>query len=297
MGNYFELRIKVNPNIADILSEICFSELDCFGVVTSEQEYKNLQLINDNNEEIKVFLGSADKNKIAQLLQTTKTDLKNRGLTESEIGSFEFTIEEKADEDWSKKWKENWDVTHIGNNLTIVPSWIDYQQKKDEVIIKLDPGSAFGTGTHPTTQLCILAMQKYLQPYSRVADIGTGSGILAIYAKKIGASYAYGCDNDENVISTAKDNALKNNVQCVFEHKTANRIIDKFDFICANILHNVLVDIMGDLKELMTENSILSLSGILIEKRDCVLDAIKNNSMELIDEIRMGDWTSFVVKL
>lgn len=94
-----------------------------------------------------------------------------------------------------------------------MPDWIEYTPKKDEIIIKMEPGCAFGTGTHQTTQLCMKALEKYLKNGDRVADIGTGSGILAILAIKLGASYAYGCDTDADAIEVAKQNAIKNNVK------------------------------------------------------------------------------------
>ncbi|MGN1125404.1 MAG: 50S ribosomal protein L11 methyltransferase, partial [Candidatus Gastranaerophilaceae bacterium] len=222
--------------------------------------------------------------------------LLSRGLTQEDIGSWEYSFEEKENQDWSKKWKEKWDVTHVGENITIVPTWLEYTPKKDnEIVINLDPGCAFGTGTHQTTQLCMKALEKYLQEGETMADIGMGSGILSILAKKMGASKVFGCDNDETVIEVAKENATLNNVECNFELGTADKITKKFDFVCANILHNVLFEIMGDLKNLMKENSKMSLSGILQEKAPIVLEAIHRENLKIIDEITQDQWTSFVV--
>ena len=295
MGTYYELKISINPDVADIVSEVCFDKFDCKGVITEEETYKNLELVSRNDTTLKAFLNSANPRQIDLVLRQLKRDFINRGLKEEEFGSLEFSLDEKEDEDWSRKWKEHWDVTHVGKNLSIVPSWLEYTPKsKDEIIIKLDPGSAFGTGTHPTTQLCMLAMQKYLQPYSNFADIGTGSGILSIYAKKMGASYVYGCDNDTSVIQVARENATKNNVSCIFQPNTADKITEHFDFICANILHNVLIEIMPDLEKLMVYNSRLVLSGILTEKKRLVENEVKNCKLDIIDEIVMGDWTAIV---
>ena len=130
----------------------------------------------------------------------------------------------------------------------------------------------------------------------KVADIGMGSGILSILAKKLGASYVYGCDNDDTVIDVAKENATKNNVECTFELGTADKITEKFDFVCANILHFVLAEIMSDLKNIMKPGALMSLSGILYEKRDMVIDAYKRIGLELVEEIQQDQWTSFVVK-
>ena len=174
---------------------------------------------------------------------------------------------------------------------------IDYTpQRSDEVIIKLEPGCAFGTGTHSTTQLCMKAIEKYMPENAEVADIGMGSGILAICAKKSGAKYAYGCDNDETVIDVAKENAIKNNADCEFELNTADKINEQFDFVLADILHNVLAEIMGDLKAIMKDGAYMVLSGILDEKKPVVIDAIQKHNLELIEEIHQNQWVGLVVR-
>ncbi len=122
-----------------------------------------------------------------------------------------------------------------------------------------------------------------------------GSGILSILAKKLGASYVYGCDNDETVIEVAKENAAKNNVEATFELGTADKVNDKFDFVVANILHFVLAEIMGDLKNIMKSGALMSLSGILDEKKQMVIEAYEKEGLELVEEIKQDQWTSFVV--
>ena len=262
MNNYFELQIKINPEMSEIISDILFEVFDCEGVVLVEETYKDLEMIATTEGTLKAFI-RGEKPDVEKILKEQKNILKSRGLTDDELGSWDFNFEEKENQDWSKKWKEKWDVTHVTDKITIVPTWIDYSPKKvDEIIINLDPGCAFGTGTHQTTQLCMKALEKYFTSGQTMADIGMGSGILAILAKKMGANKVYGCDNDDTVIEVAKDNAKLNNVDCEFELGTADKINQKYDFICANILHNVLFDIMGDLKNLMHDGSKMSLSGI-----------------------------------
>lgn len=301
MDNYFELKIKINPEIAEILSEICFENLNCEGVVLAEEVYdddlsSNLKLISTTEGTLKVYLKSV--NNVESILKEQHSLLLSRGFTEDDLGSWEFELTKIENQDWSKKWKENWDVTPVTEKITIVPSWIEYNPKPEEIIITLDPGTAFGTGTHPTTQLCMRATEQYLKPNNTFADIGTGSGILAICGIKLGAKLAYGCDNDESVIETAIENAKKNNVlkKCIFEHKTADQINEKFDFITANILHNVLAEIMGDLKALMNDDATLVLSGILDEKKQIVLESIKAHGLELIEEMHQDVWVGLVVK-
>ncbi len=292
---YYELSLKINPEMADVISEICFDNLPCEGVILAEEVYKDLEMVSTTEGTLKVFL--TDKADVKGVLSEQKKLLKSRGFSDEDIGSFEFTLEVKENQDWSQKWKEKWDVTHVSEKITVVPDWIDYIPKsKDEVIIKLEPGCAFGTGTHATTQLCMLAVEKHLKPCDVVADIGMGSGILAICAKKFGAGYVYGCDNDETVIDVAKENALKNGVECKFEFNTADNISGKFDFVLANILHNVLAEIMPNLKNILKNNGILVLSGILDEKKQIVLDAIKKCGLILLEENHKYQWTSFVVR-
>ena len=300
MTNYYELKISINPNLEEIVSDIFFTNFDCEGVVLEEETYKNLEMTSTTKGTLRVFLNQ-DENyenmsfKISNLLEKQKEVLKMRGFYEKELGSWDFSLEEKENQDWSQKWKEKWNVTHITDTITVVPSWIEYSPKPDEIIITLDPGCAFGTGTHQTTQLCMKALEKYMNPQDKVADIGTGSGILAILAMKLGASEAYGCDIDDTVIEVCYKNAKVNNVECKFELNTADKLNEKYDFICANILHNVLAEIMPDLKKLMKDNAKLALSGILDEKKDVVLDAIKDNGLKIIDTISQDQWVSFIV--
>ena len=289
MNNYFELRISINPEIEDIVSDICFTNFECEGVVTAEETYKDLEMT------VKVFLTELNSNPV-EVLKMERELLKDRGFTDEELGSWEITLDEKENQDWSKKWKEKWTVTHVTDRVAIVPSWIEYTPKENEITINIDPGCAFGTGTHQTTQLCMKALEKYLSAGDKVADIGTGSGILAIYAMKLGAGSAFGCDNDETVIDVCRKNAQINNVKCDFELTTADKMTEKYDFVCANILHNVLAEIMGDLKNIMNDNAKMSLSGILDEKKPVVLEAIEREGLKIIDTISQDQWISFVVQ-
>lgn len=296
MDNYFELQIKINPAIEDVVSEFCFEMLPCEGVVLAEETYKDLEMTSTTEGTLKVFLTSKPDN-LQEIIVNYRSLLQSRGLTDEELGSWDFVISDKPNEDWSKKWKEKWGITRVTDKIVIVPDWLEYQDKAGEVVIRLEPGCAFGTGTHQTTQLCMRAIEKYMRKGVSMADIGMGSGILAICAKKFGAEYVYGCDNDETVIDVAKENAVKNAVSGIkFELGTADLVKDKFDFICANILHNVLALIMGDLKNIMHDGAIMVLSGILDEKKSVVIDAIRKHDLELVEEAHQDQWVALIVK-
>lgn len=306
MNNYYELRISINPEIEDIVSDICFSNFDCEGVVLAEETYKDLVMTATTKGTLRVFLTDLNCNPV-ELLKTERELLKERGFSDEELGSWEITVDEKENQDWSKKWKEKWTVTHVTDKIAVVPSWLTYEPKEGEITITLDPGCAFGTGTHQTTQLCMKAIEKYLKKGDKVADIGTGSGILSICAIKFGASSAYGCDIDDTVIDVCRENAKINGIDVdypqgegnpapvKFELNTADKITEKFDFVCANILHNVLAEIMGDLKNIMKDDAKMSLSGILDEKKSIVLEAIEREGLKIIDTISQDQWISFVV--
>ena len=240
--NYYELRLRINPDMEDLISEIFFENFDCEGIVLAEETYKDLEMVSTTEGTLRIFLKNdyedSDEDSyedlkydIENILDLSREEFLSRGLSEEELGSWDFTLEKKENEDWSKKWKEGWDVTHVTDKIAVVPDWIDYEPEQNEIVIKLEPGCAFGTGTHQTTQLCMKALEKYLKPGDRVADIGMGSGILSILAKKLGASYVYGCDTDDTVIDVAKENAVKNSVECTFELGSADKINDKFDFV------------------------------------------------------------------
>ncbi len=297
---YYELQLKINPDMEELISEIFFENFDCEGVILAEETYKDLEMVNTTEGTLRIFLKSSDdiedlQYDIENILDLSRQEFLSRGLSEEELGSWEFSLVEKKTEDWAQKWKEQWDVTHVTDKIAVVPDWIEYTPQKDEIVIKLEPGCAFGTGTHQTTQLCMKALEKYFKG-GAVADIGMGSGILSILAAKMGASYVYGCDTDETVIEVAKENAHKNSVKCDFELGSADKINKKYDFVVANILHFVLADIMGDLKNIMKNGALMSLSGILDEKKQMVLDSIKRENLKIVEEIKQDQWTSFIVK-
>ena len=296
--NYYELLIKINPEIEDNISNICFENLSCTGIILEEQKFEDTEMIETSRGILRVFLedlsafGGAD---IYEFISEKRKEMKECGFTDDELGSWDCEIIKKETEDWSKKWKEKWDVTHITDNIAVVPSWIEYIPKPNEITISLDPGCAFGTGVHPTTQIPVRFLEKYLKPNDKTADIGTGSGILSIIAKKLGASHVYGCDIDMSAVATAKVNAVKNNTECVFELNTADNIDEKFDFVCANILHNVLDEIMGDLKSILNENGLMVLSGIMENKKEVVLSAIERENLVLKETMTQDKWVGYLV--
>jgi len=206
-------------------------------------------------------------------------------------------IDEK---DWSDSWKIYFEVTKVTDRITIKPEWKDYDAGKDEIIIHLDPGMAFGTGTHPTTAMCIQLIETYFEPGSTFLDIGTGSGILMIAAAKLGARRMRGIDNDEVAITVARQNIARNNIKtglfdllCTTLDKTDNT---SYDIIAANIIAQIIVDILPEISMRMTKDTITILSGIIKERLNDILAALEKNHLSVIHEEYMGEWVCLAVK-
>ena len=302
MKDYFEISVKINPCAIELATEIFFEKFECEGVVQAEEKYKDLELIETTNNIAKGYVlfeeNECKPSEIQKIFTKAKEELKEEGFTDEELGEWTISVKKIINQDWSQKWKEHWKPTQASEHVIICPSWEECERKKDDILITLDPGSAFGTGTHATTQLCIQAIEKYLKKGDEVADIGTGSGILAITAIKFGAQHAVAIDNDPLVIDVAKDNAQMNCVynKIDFMHATADMLTEQYDFVCANILHNVLAEIMGDLKNIMKPSGYMVLSGILSEKKPVVLEAIEKHSLKLVETMQQEQWVALVVQ-
>lgn len=298
--NYFEVIIKINPEAAEIASDVLFSNFDCDGVVTATEEYKDLELIACENNVVKGFVVNENisPDEIKTILKNAYNELLDNGCEADFLGDWDVEVKEVVNEDWSKKWKENWQPTKVSETITISPQWIDYTPHENEMVVNIDPGAAFGTGTHATTQLCILAMEKYLANNMTVADIGTGSGILAIVASKLGAKSVIGVDNDPDAIDASIENAKINDVKnCDFKiGEVALLQGNKYDFVVANILHNVLAEIMGELNNIMKTGGKLVLSGILNTKADVVHKAIKKHGLKTIAVDELNQWVAITVE-
>ncbi len=298
---YWELSIKINPICADVVCDILYSNFDCQGIVTAEEEYKDLELVKSTEDNVKAYILAIESElrDVNKFFSSEKKRIEGTEIFSVDIGSWEVTLKKQEIVDWSKKWKENWKPTKVSEKIVISPSWEKYIPTNDEIVVNIDPGNAFGTGTHETTQLCIEAIEKYMPQGAFVADIGCGSGILAICAVKLGAKSVVAIDNDPTAVDTAFENALKNNVEKdirIYSATVEDIKEEKFDFVVANILHNVLAQIMPELKLVMKNGAKLVLSGILKGKEDVVHDAILCNNLDIVEIIEKNNWLAIVVR-
>lgn len=198
--------------------------------------------------------------------------------------------------DWADCWKKYYKPVHIGNKIVIVPAWEEYTPADGEFTVSMDPGMAFGTGTHETTRLCATFIEKYLKAGMRVLDVGTGSGILAIIAAKLGANEIDAFDIDENAVGAAQKNCDQNGVgfiRCAVSDLIAEAK-GEYDFVCANIVADIIIRMAPDVGAHMKKGGLLIVSGIIERQAEDTKAALIAGGLTLIDSLEENDWNSFV---
>jgi len=211
-----------------------------------------------------------------------------------------LTLSESAirEEDWANNWKQYFKPFRVGERLVVKPSWESWDARPGDLIIRIDPGMAFGTGTHETTALCIALIEKYYQGGS-VLDVGTGSGILAIASALLGAKDVLGVDIDEDAVRVADENVRLNGMTDRVTVKKGDLLkgLDRrFDFAVANILAPVICMLAAPLKAHLNENGLFVCSGIIREARDDVYDALIRAGYDILEERTKGDWCAFAAR-
>jgi ribosomal protein L11 methyltransferase len=218
------------------------------------------------------------------------------------------TFRQLEEEDWANAWKAHYHPFRIGNKIWIQPSWLEVEtavSDKDgirpgDVVLTLDPGMAFGTGLHPTTQMCLLALEKLVQPGMTVLDVGTGSAILAIAAAKLGAKSLLGIDTDNLAVTAATANAALNNVadSITIRQGTLDTVVQRgWDIVVVNILAPVIIALFGQdsLLDYVADDGYLILSGIIEEQGEAVVTAVMAAGGQIIETLQVRDWVAFIV--
>ena len=205
---------------------------------------------------------------------------------------------EVDEEDWSTSWKKYYKPFHISDKMVIKPSWEVYYKKDDEIVIELDPGMAFGTGTHETTSMCAMLLEKYTNKGDRVIDVGCGSGTLSIIASKLGASHVTALDIDEVAVKITKENSIINKVENVHAVKGVLTDIEKIksDLIVANIIADVITGLSSDIPFYLKEGGIFITSGIIKERKQEVIDEYRKKAFTLEEVLEQGEWVAIVFR-
>ncbi|SCJ79606.1 Ribosomal protein L11 methyltransferase [Anaerotruncus sp. 2789STDY5834896] len=204
-----------------------------------------------------------------------------------------------AEEDWAFGWKKYYHPLPIGDHLVVCPSWENYDKKPGEVVVTLDPGMAFGTGTHNTTKLCLELMQPVVKPGSTVLDIGCGSGILAVSALLCGADSALLCDIDATAVKVARENAALNGVEdrCQFiQGDLAAAVDQQYDLFFANIVADIIIRLLPDVRGHLKPGGRFIASGIVDVRRDEVLAAVAQNGLEVEQMAEDGGWVALLCR-
>ena len=214
-------------------------------------------------------------------------------------GDIHYDTQELAEQDWAENWKKYYEPTRISHDLTIVPSWTDYEAKTGEKIIRLDPGMAFGTGTHPTTKMSLFALEQVLRGGETVLDVGTGSGVLSIASSLLGAKSIYAYDLDEVAVRVAQEN-INLNAGTENIHVATGILLQgvdiQADVIVANILADILINMTEDAYRLVKDEGYLIMSGIISEKWEMVRESAEKAGFFLETHMIQGEWNACVFK-
>lgn len=246
-----------------------------------------------NTEVVTVSAYYADDENLRARLDGIEEQLK---LVEERIGRFRFgntRFRKVSEQDWANEWKQYFHVTHVGESLVIKPSWEEYEAKTGEHVIKIDPGMAFGTGTHHTTNMCMARLEKVLKPGDEVFDVGTGSGILAIAAALLGAKSVRAVDIDSVAVKVAKENVAGNDLTDKIEVRQGDLLHGtegKADVIIANIIADIIIMLLSDVPGKLKDDGVFLASGIIEDRMDDVAAAAQKVGMQVDNVDRKGGW-------
>ena len=302
--NWTEITVKIPTEYTDTAAAIAnmtvpygiyiedYSDLEAKAEEIAHIDLIDEELINKDRTEALIHIYISECDNAAEALAF----LKER-LTVENIPFF-CGAEGVNDADWSENWKKYFHATEIGDKLAIVPSWEEYDNKENRKILHIDPGAAFGTGTHATTSLCLSMLENYVAEGSKMLDIGCGSGILSIASVLLGAETAVGVDIDAQSVKTAKENAELNNVSGKTEYivgDLADKISGKYNVVCANIVADVVIRLLGDVRTFMEENAVLLVSGIIDARENDVLAAAEKHGFKVKEKQYKDNWCAFAL--
>lgn len=276
---WIEVNVKIDPSLLDTISNAIFS-LGADGI----EETDNLLKIYFQNQQW-------NKSKFNLLVETISKYDSNFNCSYIDSKNIPF-------QDWTENWKENFKLFNLTDKIIIKPDWIEYQPQKGEIVITISPKMAFGTGHHETTQLAMLMLQKYVKKGQRILDAGTGSGILAILAAKLGANEITAFDPDPVAIENTKENFLQNNIS--IRHNIICGVLNnieklEYDIIVANIDRNVLLDMPGKFIDYIKPDGIIILSGLLSRDEDKILTVYGEFKWKVIQKEQKGAWIVLVL--
>lgn len=310
-GTWIEVRVITKSEALEPVSGI-FYGLDCKGVAIEDPndilereqgpltwDFADINVLEHKGKVavVKAYFSEEDNiNEILTYINEKMDELKELGIN---TGLAKVESEKMFEEDWANNWKKYYKPTKVGQKIVVKPIWEEYQEQGDEKVIELDPGMAFGTGTHETTRMCIQSLEEYVKADSTVFDVGCGSGILAIAAAKLGAKMAVGVDLDPVAVESAKENVGYNNLDNIqILYGNLVEVIDgKAEIVVANIIAEVICILTEDVKRVLKDNGYFITSGIIHDRVEMVTKKLEETGFEVIEINKDGEWNCIVAKV
>ena len=308
-----EITIKTTTEAVEAISNILMEER-CGGVMIEDPkdflfqkkneldwDYVEEEVFNKSGQDgvlIKTYI--PEERNVLELIETVKARIALLPSFGLDIGEGSVSLSNVNESDWANEWKKYYKPTKVGKKIVVKPSWEEYEKQEGDLIIELDPGMAFGTGTHETTSMCIRELENYVDETKTVFDIGCGSGILAIAAAELGAKEVVAGDLDEVAVKVSKENCEINHVsdKVVVKHGSLFEVVDsKADVIVANIIADIIKILAKDVSKFLKEDGVFISSGIILAKIDEVCEALEENGFEIVKVERLGEWSAIVSKL
>ena len=259
-------------------------------VIAQQEEESKITLYLEPDENAKAYI-DAIRSAITMLRDQDK---------DGRFGRLEVESSYESDEEWKDKWKEYFKTSRMTDNIVIKPTWEEYEPEENEMVIEIDPGMAFGTGTHATTRMCVKLLEKYItSEEDKVLDLGCGSGILSIAAALLGSKHVYGVDIDPNAVAASAENVEMNGLSEVIEiayGDVTEGLGMKADIIAANLMADLIKMLSPDIAKHLEGKKIFISSGILEEKVDEVSEAVKNSGFEILEVLHEDEWCAIAAR-
>lgn len=309
---WIEVQVKTTSEKEEQVSDILYkygatglaiedpNDIVAFSRTETDWDFIDPSLINLDFEGILIKAYYTIEDDILDTIELIKDEIQRYPMHKGEEPYGEVSILEIDDQGWSDNWKKFFSTIIIDDKIIIKPSWEEYSEKPGDIVIELDPGMAFGTGSHETTMMCTEALDKYVRDDSIVFDVGCGSGILSIVAAKLGAKSVTGIDLDETCVKVSKENVDNNKVSELVDIKLGNLldvIEGKATIIVANIIAEIIVEMTSDLKEYLESDGIFICSGIISEKINMVKNALLEKGFNILEVKENNGWACIVSTL
>jgi len=310
--NWNEISVSTTTLAVEIISNI-FIESGSKGVMIEDPsdfhlqgqdplawDYMEKEVFDFGHEDVRVigyFSSEEDINEKISEIEKRLDYVKSLGL---DTGTLEIYKREVKQENWENEWKKYFNVQKVSDSIVIKPSWEEYTAKEGEKIIDIDPGMAFGTGTHETTRMCINAIEKYMNKGDSLIDIGCGSGILSIAAAHLGAEKVIAVDLDKLAVKVSKENVDLNGFSNTIDVRYGDLtdvIDEKADVIVANIIADIIAKLSENIADFIKDGGYFISSGIINDKKDFVISKLKENNFDIIEEKNDGEWNCIVSKV